>query len=414
MSGWIDLLAQLIFITIFWEFGYGETIYYYFWGNVVIIMLALLELEVFKIINGGYQIAEKSRDEILFIHSLSSLISAPVLYLEISLIAYRFMNPLPLLLLIGTQLIWALIWSKAVDHYYQNRHGCKTLIHVGESGLALYEFSARADRFKIVDKLSSEAVDAERLIAVDGLLVEKISTAERYRLNQLCFELGREWYERCEIKDVLLSGDTVVVSDLLMRHQQKRKALLSKRVMDVVISMLLLIITSPLMGIAALCIHLEDGGPIFYRQRRYGQGNHCFEVIKLRSMRVNAEADGIARISDAEDQRVTKVGRILRRLRIDELPQLMNVLKGEMSLVGPRPERPELADEIIKRLPGFSYRTSVKAGLTGYAQVMGRYSSDIESKLAFDLYYIQKQTLMLDLLILMKTVMVIFEKHRSE
>lgn len=99
MSGWIDLLAQLIFITIFWGFGYGETIYYYFWGNVVIIMLALLELEVFKIINGGYQIAEKSRDEILFIHSLSSLISAPVLYLEISLIAYRFMNPLPLLLL---------------------------------------------------------------------------------------------------------------------------------------------------------------------------------------------------------------------------------------------------------------------------------------------------------------------------
>lgn len=410
----IDLLMQFIFITVFWEMGYGETIYYYFWGNVVVILLALFELETFKVINNGYKIAEKSRDEILLIHCLSCLISAPVLYLEISLIAYRFMNPLPRLILAAAQVCWAFIWSKAADRYYLKRYGCKRLIHVGRAGPALAEFKTRKDRFRIVDELPPLEVDAGRLKLADGLLVEDIELDERYRLNRLCFELDKEWYERWDIKDVMLSGEILIVSDLLLNHHQQKSYSLIKRLLDIVVSLLLLLLTSPLIAGAALCVHLEDGGPIFYRQQRYGQNNRRFTMIKLRSMRENAEADGIAKMSEAEDERITRTGRILRRLRIDELPQLIHVLKGEMSLVGPRPERPELADEIIKQLPEFAYRTRVKAGLTGYAQVMGRYSSDAKSKLSFDLYYIQNQTLMLDLLILMKTVMVIFEKHKTE
>ena len=131
-------------------------------------------------------------------------------------------------------------------------------------------------------------------------------------------------------------------------------------------------------------------------------------------MREDAEADGVARLCSTNDQRLTKTGKFIRRCRIDELPQLINVLKGEMSLVGPRPERPVIAEQLKQQLPEFAYRTKVKAGLTGYAQVMGKYSTSMEYKLRFDLVYIQHQSMMLDLLILTKTVCAVFEPNRSK
>lgn len=183
-----------------------------------------------------------------------------------------------------------------------------------------------------------------------------------------------------------------------------------KRMFDLVCTALLLVVSTPIMLLAALAIKLESRGPVFYRQERVGLAGSTFEVVKFRSMRVDAEKDGQPRWASANDDRVTRVGRVIRRLRIDELPQLFNVLKGEMSLVGPRPERPFFVEQLTQQVPFFAVRHSVKPGVTGWAQVRYQYGSTVEDaqeKLQFDLYYVKHHSLMLDLLILLETVSVV-------
>jgi sugar transferase (PEP-CTERM system associated) len=191
---------------------------------------------------------------------------------------------------------------------------------------------------------------------------------------------------------------------------QSRMRALVKRVFDIVCSLLLLILAAPVMAITALAIALESGRPVFYTQQRVGRGGKLFDCIKFRSMRTDAEKDGVARWAVAGDQRVTRVGRILRKARIDELPQLFNVLRGDMSLVGPRPERPAFVAELARQIPFYDVRHSVKPGVTGWAQVRYTYGASVEEakrKLQYDLYYVKNHSLFLDVLILIETVRVV-------
>lgn len=183
-----------------------------------------------------------------------------------------------------------------------------------------------------------------------------------------------------------------------------------KRIFDVLFSSLILLLALPIMLVTAVMIKLESRGPVFYRQERVGLNSKVFEVIKFRSMRTDAEKDGKPRWATVNDDRVTRVGRFIRRVRIDELPQLINVLRGDMSLVGPRPERQYFVDELVAKIPYYAVRHSVKPGVTGWAQVRYEYGSTIEDsveKLQYDLYYVKNHTLFLDLLILLETVAVV-------
>ena len=180
-----------------------------------------------------------------------------------------------------------------------------------------------------------------------------------------------------------------------------------KRVFDIVCSTALLALAAPVMAVTALLIKLDSRGPVFYRQERVGANGSTFMVIKFRSMRTDAEKDGTPRWASAQDDRVTRIGHVIRRLRIDELPQLMNVLKGEMSLVGPRPERPFFVDQLTRDIPYFAVRHSVKPGVTGWAQVRYQYGATVEDaqqKLQYDLYYVKNHSLFLDVLVLFETV----------
>jgi sugar transferase (PEP-CTERM system associated) len=186
--------------------------------------------------------------------------------------------------------------------------------------------------------------------------------------------------------------------------------LATKRVFDVTASFALLVATAPLALITALAIFLEDRGPIFYRQLRTGQNGRPFRIIKFRSMRVDAEVDGRAVWASPDDPRTTRVGAWMRRLRIDELPQLVNVLLGQMSLVGPRPERPEFVAELARAVPFYNQRHFVKPGITGWAQVRYGYGAsqkDAQAKLEYDLYYVKHHSLALDLMVLLQTVEVV-------
>lgn len=185
---------------------------------------------------------------------------------------------------------------------------------------------------------------------------------------------------------------------------------IGKRVFDLFGALLLLVPGLPLMALAALAIKIESPGSVLYRQQRVGLGGRLFEVLKLRSMRNDAESDGRPRWATTNDARVTRVGRFIRATRIDELPQIFNVLRGEMSLVGPRPERPFFVDQLTQALPFYAVRHSVKPGLTGWAQVRCDYGSSVEearNKLQFDLYYVKNHSLFLDSLVLLETVGVV-------
>jgi sugar transferase (PEP-CTERM system associated) len=183
-----------------------------------------------------------------------------------------------------------------------------------------------------------------------------------------------------------------------------------KRVFDVLVAALLLLLALPVMLVTALVIKLDSRGPVFYRQERVGLNGSSFQVIKFRSMRQDAEKDGRPRWATVHDDRVTRVGHFIRKTRIDELPQLWNVFKGEMSMVGPRPERPFFVDQLTQQIPFFAVRQSVKPGVTGWAQVRYQYGATVEDsieKLQYDLYYVKNHTLFLDIVILFETVAVV-------
>ena len=168
------------------------------------------------------------------------------------------------------------------------------------------------------------------------------------------------------------------------------------------------------MAATALAIKLQDGGPAVYKQKRLTIEGRKFYVYKFRSMRVDAEKDGVARLACDGDSRVTPVGQFIRKVRLDELPQLFNILKGDMSIVGPRPERPEIARQYEAEIPEFRYRLRVKAGLTGYAQIFGKYNTTPYDKLKLDLHYIQNYSLMLDVKLIIQTVKILFMRESTE
>jgi sugar transferase (PEP-CTERM system associated) len=183
-----------------------------------------------------------------------------------------------------------------------------------------------------------------------------------------------------------------------------------KRSFDLLVSAVMLVVTLPLMLATAVAIRLESPGPVIFRQDRVGRGGRAFTCLKFRSMRADAEADGQPRWAAVDDDRVTRIGRFIRKTRIDELPQLINVLRGDMSFVGPRPERPVFVNELKKAIPYYDLRHSVKPGITGWAQVRYSYGASVEDarkKLQFDLYYVKNHSLFLDLLILVETVRVV-------
>ena len=217
------------------------------------------------------------------------------------------------------------------------------------------------------------------------------------------------FFER-EYRQVLLESLNPSWMVLGEGFRQGRVRTAVKRLFDLTASVAVLVLTFPLILVTAACIYLESGGPVFYRQERVGQRGRVFTIYKLRSMKNDAERDGTPCWAKANDERVTRVGRIIRKLRIDELPQIINVLKGEMSFVGPRPERPFFVDQLVKQVPYYALCHSLKPGITGWAQVSYPYGASLDDaieKLQYDLYYVKNHSLFLDLVILIATVEVV-------
>ncbi|MBQ9863139.1 MAG: sugar transferase, partial [Lachnospiraceae bacterium] len=222
-----------------------------------------------------------------------------------------------------------------------------------------------------------------------------------------------------KISDVILSGaeqlhmfDTPIL--LTREYSIKFEQRLVKRLIDIVCSLILIVLTSPLMLITAIAVKMCDGGPILYKQIRLTRDAKEFKILKFRSMRIDAEKDGVARLAKAGDSRITPVGKIIRKVRFDELPQLFNIFVGDMSFIGPRPERPEIVEQYIKSMPEFAFRMKVKAGLAGYAQVYGKYNTTPYDKLKLDLCYIENYSIWLDIKLMLLTIKILFWPDSTE
>lgn len=362
--------------------------------------------------------------DIVFGQILAVMITDVIMYILIWMLSVHIPNLLPGLAAWGAQCIIGGFWAYAMHKSYFGSHPpLKTIVIYDERvGMEkLIHTYGLQKRFEIVDTYAVEEI-IDKLEVIDDMqavFLCGIHSTQRNIILKYCTFKGIKMFMIPRISDVMMRGsEQIHMLHLPILKNQRYKAsieyLAVKRLFDIVISGVAFIVLSPLFLITAIAVK-SDGGPAFYKQKRLTKDGKVFEIIKFRSMRVDAEKFSGAVLSSGEDDpRITKVGRIIRACRLDELPQLLNILKGDMSLVGPRPERPELQKKIEEEVPEFGLRLQAKAGLTGYAQVYGKYNTTFYDKLLMDLMYISKPGILEDLTIMLATAKILTSKESTE
>ena len=391
-------------------------------GNQVVIGLYVLMLYFFYKIYGGFKVGYLRVFEVIYSQILSVVCVNFITYLQLCLIGrWRLGEHLtPMLAMTGIDLIIVVIMRFVYTRLYPPR---QMLMVYGEHnpGDLRSKLETREDKYAIKEMVPiSLGLDAikEKICGYKAVVIGDIPSHERNVLLKYCFEKDIRCYSIPKLSDIMLrNADDIHLFDttLLLSRNLRLTAeqLFCKRLVDIVFSLLMLVIASPFMLVIALAIKLYDGGPVLYKQPRLTRDKQIFMILKFRSMKMDSEVKG-AQLAKKEDDRITPVGKIIRRIHFDELPQIFNILKGDMSLVGPRPERPEIAAVYCEKIPEFDYRLKVKAGLTGYAQVYGKYNTTPYDKLKLDLTYIETYSLKLDVKLLMLTFKILFQKENTE
>ena len=407
-----------------WNSYYTHFVYYAFWGYVVYIALFAVSFAGFCYIYRGFDIGTSTTGDIIFSQLISVFFSDLILFFLIWVVTKGSVRLSAVWKYGVIQALIIIVLNYLFNRiYYSIFPPKKTLMIYEREDNSIYErvLKYQNDSYDIVKTEPystfmthlNEVKDYECIIAV-GLYPE-----QKNDLTKRCYERRKSIYIIPGIYDVIMnSGRSVYLVDTpvfkVNNFGPSQLEKIVKRIFDIFFALVMLVVTSPILLITAIAIKLQDGGPIFYKQVRLTQYGRPFEIIKFRSMKIDAEKDGVARLAAEHDDRITKVGNFIRSCRIDELPQLINILKGDMSVVGPRPERPELVEKIKEEVPEFDYRLGVKAGLTGYAQVYGKYNTKLKDKLLFDLIYIEQFSLFLDIRIMFMTFKILFKKESTE
>ena len=423
------LVIILAFVTGFayvWYNYFNKTMHDPFWryGNFLMVgIYCVLYTAITGLFNGfrlGY-----SKFMGLYGSQVLGIVGTNALELVlIALISRNRMDKPPMFILTGIELLFALPWSYVFTRIYTKMYPPRRLIIVYGNSNAKYlvnKMAQRTDKYNICAAVGCDESLEEierRILRYEGVIITDIPNDLRSKLVKFCFEHSIRTYINPKLSDIIIRGaDDFHLFDtplLLSRNDGlKFEQRMMKRFFDILLAGLMLIVLLPFMLITAMMIKLYDGGPVFYSQVRLTIGGRKFKVLKFRSMVTDAEKSG-ARLAAENDERITPVGRVIRKIRFDELPQLINILKGDMSFVGPRPERPELAERYELTMPEFKYRLKVKAGLTGYAQIMGKYNTTPYDKLKLDLMYIEHQSIREDLKIILSTVRTVFVPDATE
>ena len=409
-----------------WFHYYAEhmALPFYDRGNWVVVALYAVLYMIFGRVYGGFWISLNRISESVYSQALAVMMTSGIMYVVTVLLERQLPNIWPVLAAFAVQLVLSGMWSMAAHvAYYILFPATKTIIVYDErQGMEkLIQDYGFEKKFTVIKTLTVEQCigNIDLLHNAQTVFVSGVHSHERNIILKYCVEHGIMMYLVPRIGDVLMSGaQQMHMFHLPMlrvgRYNPSPWHTIAKRTFDIVSAGALFLVISPLMLITAIAIK-TDGGPVFYKQRRLTQDGKEFDVLKFRSMRVDAEKDGVARLSTGDkDDRITKVGHFIRKVRIDELPQLLNIIGGSMSVVGPRPERPEIASQYVKEMPEFSLRLQAKAGLTGYAQVYGKYNTTPYDKLQMDLMYISNPSFWEDLRIIFATIKILFVPESTE
>ena len=422
----VVVVAQTAVFAYIWYNYYRNLIYEPFWrkGNWVLIAIYALICTMFSRMYGGLRVGYLKKIDVFYSLTLATICTNIFEYFEITLINRWFLPVRPIIEMTVVQIVIIILWLFGSRFIYGKIYGARNLLVIfGDKDPEdmIEKMNMRGDKYHISDKINVDRGEEEIHRAMEnyeGVIIWDLPSTIRNRYVKYCFAHSIRCYMSPKISDVIIMGsDRIHLFDtplLLSRNGGlSMEQRLIKRIGDIILSGIMIVVLSPLFLLIAICVKAGDGGPVFYTQERLTRNGRPFRIIKFRSMRVNSEKQG-ARLAKRHDSRITPVGKVLRNLHLDELPQLFNVFLGDMSLVGPRPERDELMQEYEKEIPEFYYRLKVKAGLTGYAQVYGKYNTTPYDKLKLDLYYIENYSLLLDIKLLFMTVKIFFQKEVSE
>ena len=423
----INILCMVIAFAAAWFMYYESRLYspFFFWGDVTVVALFAIVYFCFCKTYDAFLISHYRIFDVIASQTLALLFTDIVMYAITFLLYKRFPNPLPLLLCFADQVSIAIIWTCISQDVYFRWFPAKKSIIVYDSrrGMQdLIEEYGLAKKFDVKKTASVEEClsDLSMIDDMEVVFLSGIHSHDRNFILKYCLYENKQVYVIPRIGDVIMSSAKQMHMFHLpimrvQRYNPRPGYVFLKRVFDIVASLLGLIILSPVFLVTAIAIKATDKGPVFYKQERLTKNGKRFMIHKFRSMRVDAEKDGVARLSSGDnDDRITPVGRFIRKCRIDELPQLIDILSGNLSVVGPRPERPEIAEEYMKDIPEFQLRLQAKAGLTGYAQVYGKYNTTPYDKLQMDLMYIAHPSFAEDIRICFATFKILFTSESTE
>lgn len=427
IEGFVEVALLTALYYLVFRRGYDPDLFPAYLGNgkyVLVAVYALLILVAYFNFD-GFKFGYLKLSDIVVSQWIALLIVNFITYLQLCLIANVLITPVPVLGLMAMQAVVALLCCGVSTAIYHRLYVPKNMVMIygrEDAVILKLKMDVRPDKYNIT-RLIHEDAGLEKIcreiVKYDAVIVSDVSADLRNAILKFCYQNELRAYVAPKLSDIIVRGameinlfDTPL---LLVRGRGLTPAQRScKRIMDVVICLVAMIVAAPIMLLVALAIKLEDGGPVFYKQKRATRDGQTFDILKFRSMIVDAEKEGKSIPATDHDPRITKVGRFTRATRIDELPQILNILKGDMSIVGPRPERTEHVEEYSKEIPEFAYRMKVKGGLTGYAQIYGKYNTSPYDKLRLDLMYIENYSLLLDIKLILQTIRILLKKESTE
>lgn len=418
-------LYEIVFLATL-MLSYTNYFFYYSNGYLVFFLIYLIMFTLFGRLFNTFEIGDTTTTDLFLSSSLTLLFSSILIYFILCLITLRIIPLWPILFMLLIQIVFGGLLIYLENRYIRvNFPPVRVVAIYGESHYNLIGKlnNIRDLSMSVVKTVDLKDIDYDHiddlLEGTDGVVTLDVHHENKKKIFKACYGRKMLIYDVPSITDMLLASSEIlhIVDSPILKINKfgpSQIERIAKRMIDIIGSLILLILTCPIMLLVALAIKIQDGGDVFYKQVRLTKDEKEFKIIKFRSMVMNAEKHTGAILAKANDDRITPVGRFIRKTRLDELPQIINILNGDMSFVGPRPERPEIYDEICKTMPEFRYRLVVKAGLTGYAQVYGKYNTSLRDKLLLDLYYIENYSLIDDIKFILLTIKIIFNKDATE
>lgn len=423
----VIVIMALLFLQI-WKKYYNAGVVFPFYnkGHWLVTVIYIIFLVLFFYIYGGLKFGYLKCTSIILSQTLAVFCANVLVYLEIVLLSAKLVEAFPIIFLTLVETFIIVVWSNLVTVLFDKIFPPRKMILLYEEydpSTMEYKMGRRNDRYQVtlsqnIGLLSEEELK-QLIIQFDAVLIYDVHSMERNKILKFCYSEGVRAYVTPKISDILIRGsENIHLFDsplLLLRNSGLSfEQRIIKRAMDITISSIILIITAPLMIVISAIIKAYDGGPVLFRQERCTIHGNVFRIHKFRSMVVDAEKDGKSIPAVNGDPRITPIGHFIRKTRIDELPQMIDILVGNMSIVGPRPERVEHVEAYTAEIPEFHYRLKVKGGLTGYAQIYGKYNTTAYDKLKLDLMYIQNYSVIMDIRLMFMTVKIMFMKESTE